>query len=161
MANQDLLIVTVRAIALWEDNMREIKFRAWRHGKMHYDIVESHIEHNELSGMGGDVFDFNDWIKYSDSIMQFTGLLDKNGKEIYEGDVVKSWMMMDVVGVIVYDDKSASFKIERFKQFYETECTLFGLSPKGKYDDGHSSCEYNTRHEVIGNIYENPELVSK
>ena len=76
-------------------------------------------------------------------LMQFTGLLDKNGKEIYEGDILKfyfgsKWERDQVQ----YDDKYAHYSLKEsnitLNFFIENEDTL----------------------EVIGNIYENPELIN-
>ena len=73
-------------------------------------------------------------------IMQFTGLHDKNGKEIYEGDIIKKefghW------GVIVY--KSPSFEVT----VSETQSSLY-------------TKEWIKDSVVIGNIYQNPELIKQ
>ena len=86
-------------------------------------------------------------VQFNKPVMQFTGLHDKNGKEIYEGDVVKfkanytlkptGWLN----GVMVYYEHMfvLSVGIEQYEINEETEG--FGYSS-----------------EVIGNIYENPEL---
>lgn len=72
-------------------------------------------------------------------LMQFTGLLDKNGKEIYEGDVVKSC-----------DNQYDGSTFKDLLQVVEfTEGSFVPVSER------HSSC-----FEVIGNIYENPELLN-
>lgn len=76
--------------------------------------------------------------------MQFTGLLDKNGKEIYEGDVVRGSNSYDME--VFWMETSACFGI-------------FWLA-------GNLACEDTLQNhmaehfEVIGNIYENPELKS-
>ena len=75
-------------------------------------------------------------------IMQSTGLHDKNGKEIFEGDIVK--MAKDV-----YSDPT----------YYEIVRHRGGAY---RFESNHHGCELWLRHtncEVIGNIYENPELL--
>uniref|UniRef100_A0A6M3JSU8 Putative YopX protein n=1 Tax=viral metagenome TaxID=1070528 RepID=A0A6M3JSU8_9ZZZZ len=121
--------------------MREIKFRAWHEEekKMWADVG--------TDGFGGIILDTENMglkpLKGKAIIMQFTGLLDKNGKEIYEGDIYcqEVWMFGDSeglqVGEIVYDTS-------RF-------CV--------KYPWGASVLRFTG--EVIGNIYENPELLEK
>jgi hypothetical protein len=72
-------------------------------------------------------------------VMQYTGLRDKNHKEIYEGDIIKS--KLDNIGKVIWKDSMAAFYII-FKQ-------------------GNDLLEgWNRDGEVIGNIYENPELLT-
>lgn len=85
---------------------------------------------------------------YSDTVGQYTGLKDKNGTRIFEGDiliyVVDGEYDIDEKYLVVFDDDEAAFKV----RFYY----------KGKfacYDDI-APCEHL---EVIGNIYDNPELL--
>ena len=106
--------------------MRPIKFRVW-------DEEQKYMAYQgtpDLETLQSFIFHFGD-----KELMQFTGLHDKNGKEIYEGDIVT-----DGVGKykIVYDLKLAG---------YQPYCIF--------RDDPENYCE------VIGNIYENPELISK
>lgn len=87
-------------------------------------------------------------------IMQSTGLLDRNGVEIYEGDIVKRTYLFNGAygethtGEVVYDKEYARYVISRPKKYIEpeTEELRNALSDKSTY-------------EVIGNIYENPELL--
>jgi len=77
---------------------------------------------------------------------EFTGLKDKNGKEIYEGDIVKVKKSHKEIRDVVFED------------FAWVTRKIY----KGK--DGHTSLYCLSKHEtyeVIGNIYENPELLKK
>ena len=105
-----------------------IKFRAWENNnRMRYesDFWQRCDLGNYLHSIGV----FKD-VK----IMQFTGLTDKNGKEIYEGDIFHKGS-----GRVVWKEGSCQFVLE------------------GK--DWENPLKLYTDHEIIGNIYENPELI--
>ena len=71
-------------------------------------------------------------------LMQFTGLLDKNGKEIYEGDIFN-------------DDTGWKWKVEY------SPCCFYGVSIEKDLRPDYSLTEYDSSIiEVLGNIYENP-----
>lgn len=108
--------------------MRQIKFRAW-------DTEEKIMRKNWT--------DLNLPPNHGLELMQFTGLLDKNGKEIYEGDIIGDISLDGHAGVVIYFTERSRYVIEHpnKKRIYE----LF------------ANCEY----EIIGNIYENPELITK
>ena len=85
----------------------------------------------------------------TDLLMQYTGLKDSNGKEIYEGDLFGVTNLsgdLEIVGEAIFDTDLAQFTI--------------------KYANGgwaelwqHLSERTNKAKEIIGNIYENPELL--
>lgn len=134
---------------------RVLKFRAW-----HKDI--KHMFYAQPNGeFIGEVneervcsdFDFKDLldeeVKWPYVPMQFTGMLDKNKKEIWEGDIVKAALMhhgeagTPFTAFIFYNEHIGSFRI--------------GYDSLG----GGAQDEIYFRYqiEVIGNVYENPKLL--
>lgn len=88
-----------------------------------------------------------------DTLGLYTGLTDKNGKKIYEGDIVRVNLFGKVyyTGKIVYSDKNAAFE---FLQY-----VLVGIY-SGKAAGHEKMSAYDkSQIEVIGNIYDNPELL--
>lgn len=145
--------------------MREIKFRAWNpeSKKMFYDF-DQNIKEVAL-GKSIHLFVYETGLAYK-TLMQFTGLIDKNGKEVYEGDIIKwketrFWnkeqeekgvaMPRFFKSAVVYGD--AEFLVSSTKQFDTPLCCFF--TP----EDFHNQFDYKA--EVIGNIYENPELLNQ
>lgn len=126
--------------------MRTIKFRGkdsngnWLVGSYYEDVSWVCILPEGVFGLT-DTWDFRVDEK---TIGQFTGLLDKNGKEIYEGDFVKCDCFIYEVR---YDNKHiASFYIRRSQDMFRH---YFGEAMEA------DNCE------VIGNIHDNPELLEK
>ena len=112
--------------------MREIKFRAWDGETMLYMNDGEHIA------------DFFNHIHIKENIFgkdvtyeQYTGLKDKNGKEIYEGDVITGWTMAKEI--VSYDERNARF-LPVWLQLWNDDIR-------------------DAKTEILGNIYENPELV--
>lgn len=81
-------------------------------------------------------------------LMQFTGLLDKNGKEIYEGDVVRSYCGQ---GEVKFGEYMAGGQ-----DYYASGAYGFFIQRSESEDD----TETLGQCEIIGNVYENPTLIS-
>lgn len=130
--------------------MKDIKFRAWDKERrmMQPFAFISTVRGNEPETLE-DAFDI---AEYRYQLMQYTGLKDKNGVEIYEGDVIKAKHddgRYDV-GEVVYGSKGA------FCLHLPNVAT--GIkTPLLNYIHGIMFAEFD--FEVIGNIYENPELL--
>jgi uncharacterized phage protein (TIGR01671 family) len=142
--------------------MREIKFRVWNKNLLHmYYPEDNDIEPNlwslERDVNGGRLNSGKEGI---DILMQYTGLHDKNGKEIYEGDILKGTSYL--YGYELIDNKQFDYfgYVEWGEQCDVGLCWL--LSDKDgswelKQTVHRNAIDYCTG-EIIGNIYENPEL---
>lgn len=121
--------------------MREIKFRAWDGKKIH--TQQSVGELRDFAGLS----QFFGFLMFCDSpiLMQSTGLKDKNGKEIWEGDIV-AWNKAgkQFTGKVEYD-KGRFWVYDFFIASFDDPSDAFG--------------EGIGMLQVIGNIYENPELL--
>ena len=160
---------------------RIIKFRAWQKNHKKIGRVKS-ISFNEKSEIEHLCFHNGDncapvysnyWKNHKEwdldnlELMEFTGLKDKNGKEIYEGDIVK-WVngkhYWEAIISTLKDSKSNTlYAIETFHN-----CTSDEFDEIYTYERSNSRMGFRNdveflskKIEVIGNIYENPELLEK
>lgn len=128
--------------------MREYKFRAWdNENNQMLDVQELNFEDCFYGGemqikttMYNDYFDCREM-----PLMQYTGLHDKDGKEIYEGDILqidieKAWVM--------WNERYGYFELVPIGDYY-FDSPVIG-----------EAIEY-TDSELIGNIYENKELLNE
>lgn len=115
--------------------MREIRFRFW---EKNVKRMERCVELNPFYIGDGDRLR---WNRDEVELMQYTGLKDRNGVEIYEGDIVKCKIYSrEYIGKVTYAEMLA----------------VWFLTDMERSDSELWLCD---EKEVVGNIYENPELL--
>ena len=123
-------------------NLEDIKFRAkridtgeWIYGDLHLLAIKPHIHDKDFMKTHID----------KTTVGQFTGLHDKNGKEIYEGDILEGNNMTGVRrAIVLFVQEAASFMIR-----YESRDT-----PTAIFNSSWFEYVDSPRCEVVGNIHE-------
>lgn len=129
--------------------MREIKFRAWDKKKKKWLKAGQSLLGYLVAWKSETKFEILGRGDYE--IMQCTGLYDKNGKEVYEGDIVECFQFddSDFRSKVTYKNGAFGYMSPCFDMFIG-----FESNNNFKWHNGKSD-----RIKVIGNIYENPELL--
>lgn len=145
--------------------MREIKFRAWDK-KLNKIWHSFDFPDQYLMMFDGTIVDRNgyDWMGLGlgefvydrFELMQFTGLFDKNGKEIYEGDIVK---ISYGTAIVKFINECGAFMLYWIDD-NEANMELVAFSNNG-YRAGRSRAWEKDIPEIVGNIYQNQELIKK
>ena len=120
--------------------MREIKFRAW--DKINKDMFNVESINFQERRVYRDVVSYREFNNVE--LMQYTGLKDKNNKEIYEGDILFESFGERYYKVVF---ENGGFRAEFKGDFDEHSFDLIDVVAQG--------CE------IVGNIYENPELMEE
>lgn len=89
---------------------------------------------------------------------QYTGLKDKNGVEIYEGDIVQIDRWDKMKGQVVYDPAEIDIGANG-REYYQVICGFICVGSDEDDNEPLTDSMYNSECEVIGNIYENSELL--
>ena len=126
--------------------MREIKFRAWvKDRKAIFEVVLINYVTKKVTYLlerVGHLLNIRHDKFNNVELMQYTGLKDKNNKEIYEGDIVKL-RANHGIGVVKYYDEWGAFVVEYIKP---RQLAVLGMN------------YYKEDIEILGNIYQNLEL---
>ena len=124
---------------------REIKFKIFANEKWYYKCLVGNTNNTSDDNWTCPLVwsdEKKDWVHCDNGVIcQYTGLKDKNGVEIYEGDILKD--QYEQFYKVLWDDFKISFQMEQF--YTKSRYSIFPTDLLNM--------------EIIGNIYENPELL--
>jgi uncharacterized phage protein (TIGR01671 family) len=125
----------------------EIKFKVWDNQSKHWVYFHNDDDLTEpvlLTENNFVIEPYNNYHKADYVYCMFTGLQDKNGKDIYEGDVIKIELNNNAKYQVIWRNEFADFFLSNIK------------SSIGTYFHSDGDCL-----EIIGNIHENPEILER
>lgn len=128
--------------------MRELKFRAWDKAQKKY-IIPQRLALDDDGALDFYVYNRGGYALECFIVEQCTGLKDKNGREIYEGDIVRWSFKVDRNSELTYTADAV-----KWETYAEEEWPYSTIS-------GFTLPESEDGYEVIGNIHENPELLEE